>query len=61
MSVQIIYIRQANLRPYNYVQTNNYCYCIGVVSWNHIIVYKLIVLDRNACDHTTECKSFVLD
>ena len=39
------------LKPYYYVQTNDY-YQIEIITWNHIIVYKL-VLDRNSWNHTT--------
>ena len=33
-------------KPYICVQTN-YRYLIGIVTWNDIIIYKLLVLDRN--------------
>ena len=42
------------------MQTNDY-HQIEIVSWNHIIMYKLLVLERNTLDHTTLCKLFVLN
>ena len=45
---------------YNYVQTNSY-YEIGIVAWNHIIVCKLLVLDRNTWNHIIAWKLLVLD
>ena len=34
------------LKPYNCEQINDY-YEIEIFTWNHIIVYKLFVFDRN--------------
>ena len=29
-------------------------------TWNHTISYKLLVLDKNACNHITESKKWLL-
>ena len=42
---------------YNCVQTNDYQW-IRIVTLNHIVVYRLLVLDRNTLNHTT---LFVVD
>ena len=34
------------------MQTNDY-YQIEIVTWNHIIVYELLVLDKNTWNNTT--------
>ena len=39
------------------VQTNQYY--IRIVTWNHMIIYKLVVLDWNFLNH--EYKLFILD
>ena len=36
-------------------------YKTEIVYWNHIIVYKILVLDMNTWNHITVCKLFVLD
>ena len=48
------------LKQYKYFQTNDYYY-EEIVTWNHIIIYKLFVLDWNTSDHITVCELFVLD
>ena len=42
------------------VQTNNYYYPIGTVTWNHIIVYKLLVLDSNTWNHRDAYKQIII-
>ena len=34
---------------------------MGKVTWKHIIVYKLFVLDRDIWNHTIVYKLFILD
>ena len=40
--------------------TNVCCYCVGIVAWNHIILCKLFVFDRNTWNHIIVSKWFVL-
>ena len=42
------------LKPYNCMQTNEYYY-IEIITWNHITMCKLFVLDRNTW-YITVCK-----
>ena len=51
----IIIIIICYLKPYNYVQTNDYWW-VEIVTWSFIIVYKSFVFDRNTRSHTTVCK-----
>ena len=44
---------------YNYVQTNNY-HKIGIVSLNHMIVYRLFVSGRNTWNHATVYKWMII-
>ena len=46
------------LKPYYCVQTNDY-YLVGIITWNHITVYKWIVINKNIWYHITVCKLFV--
>ena len=48
------------LKEYNCMQSNDY-YLIEMVTWNHIIMYKLLVLDRNTWNHIIVYKLLVLD
>ena len=40
------------LKPYNFLETNDY-YWIEILTWNHITVYKISVLDENILNLTT--------
>ena len=31
------------------------------ITWNHIIMYKMLVLDKNTLNYTTVCKLLVLN
>ena len=31
-----------------------------LVTWNHMIIYKLLVLDKNICNYTTVCKQMTI-
>ena len=42
------------LIPYNCVQTNDDSK-IEVITWNHVIVYKLLVLNRNTWNPNNGC------
>ena len=44
--VQIICIRLKYSKPYNRTQINGHYYWTRIVIWNHIIVYKVLVLKR---------------
>ena len=42
------------------MQTNDY-YWVEIVTWNNLIVYRLLVLDRNTWNNKAVCQLFVLD
>ena len=33
---------------------------INIINWNHMIVYKLLALDRNTWYHITVCKQITI-
>ena len=48
------------MKPYKCIQRKD-CYKMEIVTWKHVIVYKLLILDRNTLRYTTVWKSFVLN
>ena len=47
------------MKPYNSVQRKDY-YQIVLVTWNHIIVNKLLVLDTNTWNYITVRQQIIL-
>ena len=47
------------LQPYNRVQIKDY-YEKKILTWNHIIVRKLLSFDPKTWNHANMCKVFVL-
>ena len=52
--------KKFHIFSYHCLQTNDY-YQIKIPSWNLIILYKILILDRNTWNDTTSCELFVLD
>ena len=57
--LKTICFRWKYLKPYKCGQTNYYL--IGIVTLNYILVYRLLVLDRNTWERITLYELFVLD
>ena len=48
------------MKQNNDMQTNDY-HLVGIVTLNHTIGYRLLILDKNTQNHTIVYKLFVLD
>ena len=51
--MQFIDVRLEYLKPYNCLKRNDY-YQIGIITLNHMIVNKLLILDKNTWYQITE-------
>ena len=50
-----------SLFTWNHKTVQSNYYQTEIATWNYIIVYKLLALDRKTWNYTTVCKLFVLD
>ena len=48
------------MKPYNCKQTNDH-YWVEIITWNHITMHKLSILDMNTWNYTNGYKLWVLD
>ena len=57
---KLLFIKKYWKWLHNLVQTNDYYYWMGIVTLNHIIVYKLLVINTNTWNHDFYFRIFVI-